>query len=71
MMRNNDGGSAKCRRVRKKGGDGDDLYMVVKNNESEPNECVSACLRNERMIEKDELFVYTIFGEMNSIVYIF
>jgi len=42
--------------------------MVVKNNDGERNECVSACLKER--IEEDELAVYTIFGEMNSIVYI-
>ncbi|WZZ45876.1 hypothetical protein YC2023_042135 [Brassica napus] len=44
--------------------------MVVKNNDGERNECVSACLKKRR-IEKNELVaVYTIFGQMNSIVYI-
>ncbi|CAN6829372.1 unnamed protein product [Brassica oleracea] len=43
--------------------------MVVKNNDGERNECVSACLKKKR-IEEDELAVYTIFGEMNSIIYI-
>ncbi|WZZ58078.1 hypothetical protein YC2023_058185 [Brassica napus] len=42
--------------------------MLVKNNDGERNECVSACLK--KRIEEDELAVYTIFGEMNSIVYI-
>ncbi|CAN6824370.1 unnamed protein product [Brassica oleracea var. botrytis] len=43
--------------------------MVVKNNDGEQNACVSACLKKKR-IEEDELAVYTIFGEMNSTVYI-
>mgnify|MGYP003365329872 CR=1 FL=1 len=42
--------------------------MMVKNNDGERNECVSVCLK--KRIEEDELAVYTIFGEMNSIVYI-
>ncbi|WZZ31663.1 hypothetical protein YC2023_015064 [Brassica napus] len=40
---------------------------MVKNNDGERNECVSVCLKK---IEEDELAVYTIFAEMNSIVYI-
>ncbi|CAN6986324.1 unnamed protein product [Brassica oleracea var. botrytis] len=43
--------------------------MAVKNNDGERNECVSACLKKRR-IEEDELAFYTIFGEMNNIVYI-
>ena len=46
----------------KKRGDEDDLYMVVKNNDGERNECVSTCLKKRR-IEEDELAVYTIFDE--------
>ncbi|CAN6891797.1 unnamed protein product [Brassica oleracea] len=42
--------------------------MVVKNNDGERNECVSACLKIR--IEEDELTVYIVFSEMNSIVYI-
>ncbi|CAN6891083.1 unnamed protein product [Brassica oleracea] len=42
--------------------------MVVKNNDGERNECVSTCLK--KRIEEDELAVYTIFGEINNIVYI-
>ena len=51
-------------------GDEDDLYMMVKDNDCERNECVSACLRKRR-IEKDEIVVYTIFSERNNILYIF
>ncbi|CAG7885210.1 unnamed protein product [Brassica rapa] len=42
--------------------------MVVKNHDGERNECVSVCLK--KRIEEDKLAVYTIFGEINSIVYI-
>ena len=40
--------------------DEDDHYMVVKNNDGERSEGVSACL-TKRRIEEDELIVYTIF----------
>ena len=69
-MKNNDGGSVKAPSCQEKRRDEDDLYMVVKDNDGERNEYVSVCLRKRR-IEEDELTVYTIFGEMNSIVYIF
>ena len=71
VVKNNDGGSVKMSPCRKKKGDEDTLYMVMKNNDCEHSKCVSPSTCLKKRNEEDKLSVHTIFGERNSIVYIF
>ena len=47
VVKNNDDGSVKMSPCRKKKGDEDEFYMVMKNNDYDPSNCVSpsTCLK--------------------------